>query len=94
MFNKTTSALMGLSLAACAFTGAWAQTPSGGAMMAKPSSGAMAPKMSDKEMATMKMCKGMSHDAMMKDQKCMDMMKMHPDAMKMDSGMMKGAPPK
>jgi hypothetical protein len=54
----------------------------------------MAGKMSDKDMATMKMCKEMSHDAMMKDTKCMDLTKMHPDAMKSDSAMMKSAPTK
>jgi hypothetical protein len=89
MFKTATAALFGLTMA-CAAGGAFAQ---GSAM--KPADGKMmAGKMSDKDMATMKMCKEMSHDAMSKDAKCMDMMKMHPDAMKMNSGMMKGAPAK
>jgi hypothetical protein len=89
MFKTTTAALLGLTLA-CAGGGAFAQ---GSAM--KPADGKMmAGKMSDKDMATMKMCKEMPHDAMAKDARCMDMMKMHPDAMKTDSAMMKGAPAK
>jgi hypothetical protein len=89
MFKTATAALLGLTMA-CAAGGAFAQ---GSAM--KPANGKMmAGKMSDKDMAAMKMCKKMSHDAMAKDAKCMDMMKMHPDAMKMHSGMMKGAPAK
>jgi hypothetical protein len=46
------------------------------------SKGMMTSKMSDADMKTMKMCQGMSHDAMMKDAKCMDFMKMHPDMSK------------
>ncbi len=85
MIKTTTAALMGLSLAAFTLAGAYAQ---GSAM--KPADGkmAMSSKMSDKDMATMKMCKEMSHDAMIKDQKCMDLAKMHPDAMKSTSGAM------
>jgi hypothetical protein len=33
--------------------------------------------MSSDDMHAMQMCKGMSHDAMMADQKCMSMMKGH-----------------
>jgi len=85
MIKTTTAAVIGLGMAAFTFAGAYAQD---GAM--KPADGkmAMSSKMSDKDMATMKMCKEMSHDAMMKDQKCVDMAKMHPDAMKSTSGAM------
>jgi hypothetical protein len=38
-------------------------------------------KMSKADMATMKRCQAMSHDVMMKDSKCMKMMKMHPEMM-------------
>jgi len=34
--------------------------------------------MSKTDMATMRRCQAMSHDMMMKDSKCMKMMKMHP----------------
>jgi hypothetical protein len=90
MIKTATTALIGLSLAALAVGGAYAQDsamkPADGKMMM--SGGMMSKKMSDKDMATLKMCKEMSHDAMMKDQKCMELQKMHPDAMKMDSGNM------
>lgn len=101
MFKTATAALLGLAMA-CAAGGAFAQSSavkpaegkmmSGNAMMSGHKM--MAGKMSDKDAATVKTCRGMSHDAMAKDAKCMDMMKMHPDAMKPDSGMMKGAPAK
>jgi hypothetical protein len=95
MFKTATAALLGLTMA-CAAGGAFAQgnamKPADGKMMG--GNAMMAGKMSDKDMATIKMCKQMSHDAMAKDAKCMDMMKMHPDAMKTDSAMMKGAPAK
>lgn len=59
---------------------------------AQMSSGSMSSdkgmKMSAADMRMMKSCKRMSHDKMMKNQKCMDMMRMHPDMMKSD-GMMK-----
>lgn len=72
--RTATAALLVLGMA----TAASAQ----GAMM-KPADakGAMAPlpgkapPMSDKDKAMMKSCQAMSHDAMMKDQKCAAMMK-------------------
>jgi hypothetical protein len=72
---------MGLSLSAAACGAALAQT-SGAAPKESSGKSGTANKVSNKDMATIKMCKEMSHDAMMKDQKCMAMMKMHPDMMK------------
>jgi len=39
-------------------------------------------RMSDQDMKTMKMCQAMPRYAMMKKNKCMHMMKTHPDMMK------------
>ena len=82
MIRIATVALMGMAMAASA---AHAQDsnmkPSGGKMMSGSSDTSKA-QMSDKDTKTMKMCQGMSHDDMMKNKKCMDMMKMHPDMMK------------
>jgi hypothetical protein len=38
-------------------------------------------QMSKADMATLKHCQAMSHDMMMKNAKCMKLMKMHPDMM-------------
>jgi hypothetical protein len=90
MLRTATAALMGLSLSVIAFGGAHAQDgamkPADGRMMM--SGKAMDRKMSDEDNKTVKMCKGMGHDAMMKNDRCKEMMKTHPDAMKTDSGMM------
>ncbi len=43
--------------------------------------------MSKADMATIKRCKAMSNDMMMKDTKCMKMMKMHPNMMTVDPPM-------
>jgi hypothetical protein len=89
MIKTAIAALMGVGLAAIAAGGAYAQDgamrPSDGKMMM--SGGMMSKKMSDKDMATLKMCKAMSHESMMRDHRCMDLQKAHPDAMKMDDGM-------
>ena len=42
--------------------------------------------MSKTQMNTMHRCQSMSHDMMMKNHKCMMMMKMHPDMMKDSMG--------
>jgi hypothetical protein len=86
MFKTATAALIGLSLAVGASGGAFAQTgggamkPSGGQMMSGKSG--MSSKASPEEAKAIKACQAMRHDAMIKDHKCMDMMKMHPDMMK------------
>jgi hypothetical protein len=87
MIRLTTIALMGLSIAAAG--AAYAQdsgatpksTMSSGQMMSGKSDMSKS-KMSDEDTKTMKMCQGMSHDAMMKEKKCIDLMKVHPDMMK------------
>ncbi len=48
----------------------------------------MSMKMSAADKRKMASCNAMSHDKMMKNAGCMKMMKMHPDMMKSDSGMM------
>ncbi len=53
------------------------------------SSGSM--HMSKSQMKMMHGCQAMSHDEMMKNSKCMKMMKMHPDMMKGDAMMKKGS---
>ncbi|MGI8839548.1 MAG: hypothetical protein ACR2F8_01985 [Caulobacteraceae bacterium] len=73
------------SLAMLAFAGAaCAQSDS----MAKDNmSSSSSMHMSKSQMAMMNKCKGMSHDAMMKNKTCMAMMKAHPDMMKSDDSM-------
>ena len=67
-----------LGVCALAFVGspALAQMKSG-SMMAGDDM-----KMSKTQMMAMKKCHGMSHRMMMKNKKCVSMMKMHPDMMK------------
>jgi hypothetical protein len=69
-----------LRLAVLAFAGAgFAQSASAHDMMKSHKCSMMMKKMnmSSEDMQAMKTCKGMSHDAMMADQKCMSMMKNH-----------------
>ncbi len=90
MLKTATSALIGLGLSVIAFGAAHAQDgamkPADGKMMM--SGKAMGKTLSDDDIKTVKMCKGMGHDAMMKNSKCTEMMKTHPDAMKTESGTM------
>jgi hypothetical protein len=58
-----------------------------GSAFAMPDSGMH--RMSAKHMRMMKSCQAMDHDMMMKNKRCMKMMKMHPDMMKGDDAMMK-----
>ncbi len=76
-----------LSICAVGLTVAFAAPAA--AQMAKDAMPSDSMKMSPAEMKTMKSCQKMSHDAMMKSKKCGAMMKMHPDMMKSDDGMMK-----
>ena len=86
-YLKTAS--LGVAFLAFAGGAAFAQTnstdnmSSSGVMSSgSMNSGAMdTSHMSKADMATMKRCQAMSHDMMMKDAKCMKMMKMHPDMM-------------
>ena len=89
------TASLALAMLAFASGAALAQTNSTGSMSSTEgmsssegmstgamSTGAMSSSaMSKADMATLKHCQAMSHDAMMKNAKCMKMMKMHPDAM-------------
>lgn len=56
-----------------------------GSMMAGHEKGMMSSsgdmKMTKSQMASMKRCNAMSHSMMMKNKKCVAMMKMHPDMM-------------
>ncbi len=76
-----------LSICAVGLTIAFAAPAT--AQMAKDAMASDSMKMSPAEMKTMKSCQKMSHSAMMKSKKCSAMMKMHPDMMKSDDGMMK-----
>ncbi|MDB5460662.1 MAG: hypothetical protein JWO72_2403 [Caulobacteraceae bacterium] len=94
MFKIATTALIGLSMATCAFGGAFAQTsepkPPPARMPLSPGQpSATNLQVSDRDMEAMLACKRMPNDVMMKDQTCRDMAKMHPDMMK--SGLAKGA---
>ena len=96
MFKTATAALIGLSLAAGAAGGALAQTgggamkPLGGQMMSghmmsgqmMSGKSGMSKTASPEDVKAIKGCQAMRHDAMIKDHKCMDMMKAHPDMMK------------
>ena len=68
--------------------GAFAQTPAPAADASK--SGVMASdkaKLSKDEQATLKRCKGMSHDAMMGDEKCKTLLDAHPTLAPQDKSM-------
>ena len=98
-FEKETTMKMSL-LAAGALAAMIVMSPataqmSGGAMPSgSMSSGSMSSegdmKMTPADMKMMKSCKAMSHSRMMKNAKCMEMMRMHPDMMKSGKMMKSG----
>lgn len=83
-------AAVGLAIAALAATTGCASTRDGGMAGgdSMKSSMPMSMSMSPAEKEVMASCKAMSHDAMMQDAKCKQMMKMHAGMMK-DGMMMK-----
>ena len=85
--TQTKMAAFGLAVAALAATTGCASMRDGGMSRGGSMKSSMPMAMSPAEKEVMASCKAMSHDAMMQDAKCKQMMKMHAGMMK--EGMMK-----
>lgn len=85
--TQTKMAAFGLAVAALAATTGCASMRDGGMSRGGSMKSSMPMAMSPAEKEVMASCKAMSHDAMMQDAKCKQMMKMHSGMMK--DGMMK-----
>lgn len=79
-------AAVGLMIAALTAGAGCASTRDGGMAGGASMKSSMPMSMSPAEMEVMASCKAMTHDAMMQNAKCKQMMKMHADMMK--EGMM------